>query len=121
MSSRDPVEIDKRRSVSPARRKRILDRYDHQCAYPGCTETKGLEIDHIVCLALGGKDDERQMEPLCGPHHLQKTRRDVKMIAKAKRIIKREDGTRRPRKPIPGRGFDKTLRKRFNGKVEKRK
>jgi 5-methylcytosine-specific restriction endonuclease McrA len=55
------------------------------CRYPGCKATSGLEVDHIVPLALGGRDRGANPETLCAAHHLQKTRQDARPIAKARR------------------------------------
>lgn len=117
MVSREPVQLDARRSMTPARRKRILARYDGQCARIGCCVSEGLEIDHIICLALGGKDRDDNCEPLCGPHHKVKTALDLKLIAKAKRRGKKDRGERKVRRPIQSRGFDKTRTRKFNGEV----
>lgn len=103
--------------MTPARRKRVLDAHDHVCAYPGCEETKGLEIDHIICLALGGKDEDWNLEPLCYLHHKAKTKLDVKMIARAKRLIRKADPENKKPSQIQSRGFDKTRTKKFNGTV----
>lgn len=116
---REPVEIHKRR-MTPARRKRIIERHGGKCCYPGCETSDGLEIEHTVPIALGGRDDDDNLTAMCRYHHAQKTRLDVKMIAKAKRIQARENGTRRERPKIASRGFDKTKTKGFNGKVRDR-
>jgi 5-methylcytosine-specific restriction endonuclease McrA len=117
---REPVPLDTRKSMTPARRRRILKRQDGKCAYPDCEETEGLEIDHIVALALGGKDEDWNLEGLCKAHHRQKTIRDVKMIAKAKRIVRKSSPETRKPARLQSRGFDKTLRRTFKGTVEKR-
>lgn len=82
----EPVSNTPRKAMTAARRFRILAKSDGHCAYPECAETHGLEIDHMIALALGGKDDDSNLTALCGPHHAQKTRLDIKLIAKAKRI-----------------------------------
>ncbi len=80
----EPVEIEPRR-MSPARRARIIAAHGGKCAYPGCDDTQGLEVDHHIALALGGKDADENLEPLCLHHHASKTKRDLALIAKAKR------------------------------------
>lgn len=85
--NREDVVIEPR-AMTPARRARILAKHNHCCAYPECSEAVGLEIDHAIALALGGRDHEDNLEPLCPTHHRQKTARDVKLIAKAKRQAK---------------------------------
>jgi 5-methylcytosine-specific restriction endonuclease McrA len=91
----EPVEIEPR-AMTPKRRERILAKHNGCCAYPECTETVGLEIDHVIALALGGKDDDANLEPLCPAHHLAKTRLDVKLIAKAKRNFATHNGLKPP-------------------------
>lgn len=103
---RPPIDLEKRRAMTPARRKRVLERHGGRCAFLGCTATERLEIDHIIALQLGGKDEDDNLEPLCGPHHAIKTKRDVRMIAKAKRLSG-ETGSDRKRKAIPSRPFPK--------------
>lgn len=48
------------------------------------------EIDHRVPVALGGADDPAQCEVLCRRCHKAKTRADVRRIAKAKRVGRRQ-------------------------------
>lgn len=82
---REPVEIEERR-MTPARRAKIIARDGGRCVRPDCpTPTDRLEVDHIVPLALGGSDAEWNAETVCHAHHLEKTRVDVAVIAKAKR------------------------------------
>ena len=103
----EPVELDARR-MSPGRRARIIARDGHQCRYPGCEVTTGLEVDHIVALALGGRDADDNLESLCAEHHAQKTKRDVKMIAKAKRAGLKHRGEFPPApQKIKSRGFQR--------------
>lgn len=111
-----PVPATPRKAMTPKRRAAILTRHGGRCARAGCEITEGLEIDHIIPLELGGSDADHNLEPLCDPHH----QLDVRMIARARRIRKREAGETRPKRPIKSRGFDKTLRKRFDGSVERR-
>lgn len=117
---REPVELDKRKAMGPARRRRILERQNGVCAYPDCEVSEGLEIDHVIALALGGKDSDENLEGLCRHHHAQKTRRDVKMISKAKRIEKKQDRENRKPSQLQSRGFDKRWRKKMNGQVVRR-
>lgn len=81
---REPVVIVLR-ALTPARRARIIARDGGHCRYPGCTTTDGLEVDHIVALGLGGRECDDNLETLCAVHHLQKTRQDARLIAKARR------------------------------------
>ena len=86
---REPVVVPPRRPLSPAAKRRVLDRYDGHCAADGCMETEGLEFDHIDARAISARDDEANYWPLCGSHHSEKTnRRDKPRIAKTKRQAK---------------------------------
>ncbi len=104
---REPVEIDGR-AMSTARRVRIIARDGNCCRYPECEITTGLQVDHIVALALGGRDTDDNLETLCADHHKQKTARDVRMIAKAKRAGLKHRGEFPPAKQkIRSRGFER--------------
>lgn len=99
------VEIPPRPKLSQSVRARVLAKSHGHCAYAGCTETRGLEIDHILPRELGGSDSEANLSALCGPHHKAKTKRDVAMIAKARRIRRKLAEPRKPSK-LKSRGFD---------------
>lgn len=105
----EDVELEPR-AVSPAAKARIIKR-DKHCTYPGCEIATGLEVDHIVALALGGKNADANLQALCGDHHKTKTAADAKAIAKAKRRFMKHRGTFPPAKQqIRSRGFDKRWR-----------
>jgi 5-methylcytosine-specific restriction protein A len=102
---REPVEVEGRH-MTPARRARIIARDHGQCVRAGCEVTEGLEVDHIVCLELGGRDADWNCETLCGPHHKQKTKADAGAIARAKRRQANHLGTRpAPKRKLQSRGF----------------
>lgn len=115
----------RRPSFSKAQRQAIWDSCNGICHW--CLKPIGndpWDAEHVIARELmEGKDadDPSNLAPIhrhgCHP---AKTALDRKMIARSNRIIKRIDGTRRPRKPIPGRGFDKTMRKKMDGTVVKR-
>lgn len=44
-------------------RNRILDKYGRKCCY--CGSTNNLEIDHIIPISKGGREDENNMQVLC--------------------------------------------------------
>jgi len=89
------------------------------CASPGCNSTGPFDADHSTPNAFeAGKPDQL----LCKPCHAEKTKRDVKAIAKTKRL----NGTtgsqwkrriERGFSLLRGRGFDKTRSKKFDGTV----
>lgn len=97
--------------------KDALDERDgHVCQAKGCEVTEGLDIDHILPRALGGKHVLKNLQYLCKPHHKEKTARDMKLISKGTRLAKREAEPIEPGS-IQSRGFDKTKTKKFNGQV----
>ncbi len=100
----------KRRSMSPARRRRIFSAHDGVCGY--CHELiedgAAFEIDHAVPLALGGTDDDGpNAYPIHGDCHRLKTfgrkggsrlPSDISAIAKAKRLRAKRLGLARPKR-----------------------
>ena len=118
---RERVERTERLTMTAKRRRDVLARFDGVCARLGCTVSKDLEIDHVIPVWMGGKERIDNLEPLCGPHHAIKTARDAKLRAKVKRILNREDGTRRERRPIPGGTLSHpTLKRTVQGRVVER-
>jgi len=47
----------------------ILERDGYQCAAPGCTARRGLEVHHIVFRSHGGVDRPENLVTLCSLHH----------------------------------------------------
>jgi hypothetical protein len=46
------------------------------CAEPGCDRRYGLQWDHKDPCANGGLTTLTNIQPLCTPHHVEKTERD---------------------------------------------
>ena len=46
------------------------------CAALGCDRKLGLQWDHEDPLANDGATSAENLQPLCGPHHREKTERD---------------------------------------------
>jgi hypothetical protein len=80
-----------RKKFSRKLRSEVLERQDGLCAC-GCEERifGRFDIDHIKALELGGTNDASNLVALIPEHHRQKTKADVRSIAKAKRIERRE-------------------------------
>lgn len=106
---RDQVEVPDRPRPTAAERRLVLERQGGACGHLGCTETDGLEIDHQIPRDLGGKDHVDNYVALCVPHHKAKTKRDRKMIDRARRLRK-SAAAPKPKGKIPSRPFDKTYR-----------
>lgn len=93
--------------------------------------------DHITPRKLGGSDHVSNMQPLIKVDHAKKTKKDVKVIAKSKRLSEAQAEFRRRllakagqddappthikrKSPMPGsRHHPSGLRKRMSGKVER--
>ncbi len=70
---------------------KVLERQNYKCAMCGKSLKRGVvHFDHKKPLALGGKDDLRNIQALCPECHHIKTKRDRHLIAKAGRKEKEE-------------------------------
>ena len=120
----------KRRSMWPARRKRIHEAHDGICGW--CHEEIGadepFEIDHGVPLALGGADDDGPnaypIHERChhiktfGLQHRRSGRRpDISAIAKVERLRARRLGLEARK---PSRLSHPTLKRQVGGGVVRR-
>ena len=77
------------------------------------------EADHKVPIASGGADELANIQPLCAHCHKQKTRGDVRGMAKMKRVGEKHYGIKRPKRIMPGsRGH--YLKKKLDGSVVRR-
>lgn len=83
----------------------------------GAVLTRGkYHFDHIIPAALGGNNDLCNCAVLCIPCHKDKTeRRDVPIIAKAKRVSDRHLGIRK-KSQFPG-SRDSKWKKKLDGSV----
>ena len=116
-----------RRSLTPKERREMLEAQDGKCAQckvPIDGTGKTCIAEHWNPVAMG--NDQKPDALLChfcadfktngGPATSYGSEKHA--IAKVKRI--RGETCTGPKKKIPNRGFDRTLRKRMNGKVERR-
>lgn len=56
--------------MRPIIRERILKKYNYKCV--NCNATEKLEIDHIIPVSRGGREDEDNMQVLCKKCNLKK-------------------------------------------------
>ncbi|MHB2165659.1 HNH endonuclease [Alsobacter sp. R-9] len=99
------TEIQRRRSISTRERLDLFLAAHGRCQRCGWSLTPGVrwEVDHVIPLALSGRDDIDNMQVLCVPCHSGKTsRQDVPAIAKVARVRARHVGAARSRRPMPG-------------------
>lgn len=120
LCGRDRPERTPRKTFSKKMRQAIAALQGDLCA--ACEDPLGehFDIDHINPLALTGTNNLENLVALHPECHAPKTKKDVKAIAKARRIGKRETQGPKPSR-LKSRGFDKSKSKRFNGAVTDRK
>jgi len=120
--STERTEATPRRAMTIARKRRIWERVAGKCWFCGKVTPPtgpGVVYDHKLPLELGGTDDDAQVFPLhAEPCNRIKTKADSWRIAKMRRQAKIHD-EREPSR-LQSRGFDRSLRRKFNGTVERR-
>ncbi len=90
-----PLEIQKRRSLSPSDKARVIDRQRGVCAC-GCGEQLvpgQIDFDHDKPLWAGGSNDLKNFNALVRKHHKVKSNDDNSRRAKADRMKAKNDGT----------------------------
>ena len=60
-----------------------------------CGSKDSLEVDHIVPKALGGSDDDKNLQVLCNKCHKKKSSKDADRISRANKIKRIESEKRR--------------------------
>jgi 5-methylcytosine-specific restriction protein A len=118
--NRTPVEATPRKGFTKAQRARAFMEANGLCALCGDKIIGAWDIDHRIELALGGKHEPSNWRIAHKSCHRQRTSERAPVLAKVKRILRREAGETRTKRPIPNRPFNKTLRRRFDGTVERR-
>ena len=109
----------RRRSLSTRERLDLFLAAAGQCQRCGWRLSPGTrwDVDHVIPLALGGRDEIDNLQVLCVPCHSGKTReRDVPAIAKTARIRARHLGARQTRRPLPG-GRHTRWKRTIDGRV----
>ena len=101
--------------VPPRVKDRIATNQGDLCAK--ChTPLTTAQCDHIIPLILGGENRETNLQMLCVPCHVGKTRLDVKLKSKVASIRKKRLGLKKKSALSPEvRG----IRKRMSGKIER--
>ena len=114
--------MTKRPAITPAMRLSVLKAHGASVMCSDCGAdvlVSDVQIDHHLALVDGGAHEVENLRPLCIPCHAAKSAREHKNNAKTKRIVKKR-ATPSGNGSIKSRGFDKTLRRKMNGQVEKR-
>jgi predicted NAD/FAD-dependent oxidoreductase len=95
MLSKPTIEIQKRRSLSPAEKAKVIDRQKGVCGC-GCKERLAvglIDFDHEIDLQFGGSNDLSNFVALIRKHHMQKTATNATRRAKADRQRAKNDGS----------------------------
>jgi 5-methylcytosine-specific restriction endonuclease McrA len=115
-------ETLRRRSLSTRERLDLFLEAKGQCQACGWQLRPGTrwEVDHVIPLALGGRDETSNLQVLCEPCHSGKTRtRDVPAIAKSARARARHLGAVRSSRPMPC-GKASRWKRTMDGKIVER-
>lgn len=108
---REPVGPTDRGHIGSLARTLLYALQGGRCA--ACKQDRvpsDMDLDHRICLELGGADEASNWQLLCRePCHRIKTAKDRKAMAKAARLRRQADPEtrRRPTRRLRGRGFDK--------------
>ena len=98
--------MTKRRKMTPARKLRIFRNHDGKCAACGRKIMAGetWHVDHITPLALGGSEDDENLQVLHVECHKSKScNEDIPRIRKADRQAKKHLGLKKRKgRPLPG-------------------
>ena len=62
--------------LKTTQRQKARARLPPQCAY--CGATAGLTLDHIIPRVYGGSNEFSNLQLLCGPCHLAKSKKEVR-------------------------------------------
>jgi 5-methylcytosine-specific restriction protein A len=94
---REEVEIDDRRAMTPARKRRIWEAWKGKCWFcrmPVPVEGPEVVYDHVTQLWLKGSDADEDIGPIhAEPCNKLKTAADATQRAKTKRQKAKHDGT----------------------------
>jgi hypothetical protein len=111
----EDVELDDRKAMTPARKRRIHKARDGKCwmcGKPVPVDGPEVRYDHRLPLDLGGSDDDANIWPLHrDPCDRLKTAADQQRIWKARKQAAKHRLDREPpktRTPLRSRGFQKT-------------
>lgn len=121
-----------RASMTPARKRRIHKMRDGlcgDCGQPVPVLGKGVVYDHRGVLWITGDDSDEAIWPLHKACDQVKTPRDLRTVAKIKRLIRKADRETRKASSLRGRPFSKqhrplgskTLKRSFTGAVVARR
>ena len=105
--------------VPPRVRVRVFEAHNGRCYISGRVIRAGdrWDLDHILAIALGGKNRESNLAPVLSDSHRAKTKEDVKVKSKIAAIKKKHLGLSKSKTPMPGGKSSKWKRKIGGGIV----
>lgn len=116
----EDVGTTARGHLSTRRKLAIWEREKGLCMMCGCRLQPGSFIyEHVRALELGGEDSDDNIRLTCLPCAGEKTRKDHRSAAKAKRVKVKHLGLKKSKNPLPGSKGSK-WKKKMDGSVVKR-
>ena len=64
-----PVNVGRLQRIVSRRVRRLIEHRDGACRVPGCTNTRGIQVHHIVHWEDGGPTNTANLYCLCRRHH----------------------------------------------------
>ena len=101
-----------RREFPAKVKEQAYERANGFCEIPWCAaplHPGKYHYDHVTADGIGGEPTLSNCAVICIACHRDKTKKDVKAIAKTKRIRRRQIGIRKPRKITKWRRFDGSI------------
>lgn len=119
--TREKIEPTPRKAFTQKQRAQAFLNAGGRCERCLTKLTGTWELDHIVSLWMGGAHEPSNWQCLCvACHRCNKTPADAKARAKVKRIEKKADPVTRKPSRMQSRGFDKSIRRKMNGTIERK-
>jgi 5-methylcytosine-specific restriction enzyme A len=87
-----------RQEFSAKVRRAAFERSGGRCESCGSLLGAKVEYDHQTPDFMGGKPDLDNCRAICRGCHKEKTKNDIKQIAKVKRLVAKRAGVKKPRK-----------------------
>jgi 5-methylcytosine-specific restriction endonuclease McrA len=115
--------MSKRDEFSSKTRMAAYERSGGHCEEPGCglpfSPSNPVEYDHEIEAYYGGTNDLDNCKAKCRSCHKVKTSERAAVIAKSRRLLKKQAGLTRTKKRIGNRGF--TSWRNFAGEIVTKK
>lgn len=118
--TRRPDWIPPRKAIAKRLKAEAWEQADGRCQACGITLHGGdFAYDHVLPVALGGKNELSNIQVLCDPCHLVKSSEDVARIAKADRQARRSGRQKagRAKPQIQSRGFQTNRNSPWKAKI----